>query len=178
MRDPSLASSSTSPPSFVLQQRDASKLSIERNLLDSTLPVTQPTAVPVLEHEQLQARPALPRRLFANVSRGFALRHPRAYWWIKRVVLYARGPRPKVDLPRKFLLIITAFAFSFIIFSNKTTAGQKISLPRPLYLPLHRVRPHQSHPTADSAVAIRYSCSSVHNRFRILRSRSVIPHTC
>ncbi|KAF9455061.1 hypothetical protein P691DRAFT_654976 [Macrolepiota fuliginosa MF-IS2] len=99
MQDASPAGSSTSPPSFVLQERDSGKLSGDHTLLGSATPLTQSTIVPLLEFEQPRTRPSLPSRILSNYSEGFALQHPKVYSWIKRVVLYARGPRPKEDLP-------------------------------------------------------------------------------
>ncbi|KXN83895.1 hypothetical protein AN958_00975 [Leucoagaricus sp. SymC.cos] len=98
MQDPSTASSSTPPPSFVLHERDSHKLSAERALLDLAAPSSESGVVPVLEQEQ-RPRSSFQRRFFTNCSSRLAVHHPRTHLWIKRVVLYVRGPRPKEDLP-------------------------------------------------------------------------------
>lgn len=99
MPEPSLASSSTSPPSFVLQERDGRKLSLERALIEPSTGLNQQ----VLDSEQPQARKSIAKNLAARYSRRFALQYPKAYSWTKRAILYVRGPQPKEDLLRTSL---------------------------------------------------------------------------
>jgi hypothetical protein len=100
MQDRSPSSSSTSPPSFVLQKRDVRKCSTEQVLLDPSLPSSAPSGASTSTiHEQRP--PSLTRRIFANTSRNVALRFPKTYRWTKRVVLYVRGPQPSEELSRE-----------------------------------------------------------------------------
>lgn len=94
MQDSSPASSSASPTSFLLREREAGKLSCEH------LTVTSSGSRVTPELDQSQLQPTAYQRMFTSCSERVAFRHPRVYSWIKQVVLYVRGPRPKEDLPR------------------------------------------------------------------------------
>lgn len=56
------------------------------------------------ELDTLYGEPIIPQPTrqswLTRTSRSFITRNPRTGAWITKVVLYVRGPRPKVDLPR------------------------------------------------------------------------------
>ncbi|EKM83565.1 hypothetical protein AGABI1DRAFT_50810 [Agaricus bisporus var. burnettii JB137-S8] len=42
---------------------------------------------------------SIPKRIFLGTSRNISVRFPRTHTWLKRAVLYVRGPQPSEDIP-------------------------------------------------------------------------------
>ena len=170
MQESSIASSSVSPTSFLLRERDSGKLSPDH------LTATSGELRAMSEIDQPSSQSTTCQRMFTSFSQWVAFRHPRAYSSAKQIILYVRGPRPKEDLSCMLFPLCLSSIWTLSC-SNKPSARQEISPLWSLYIPFLRVYSTQIHSSFLYTLAVRCPCRGLHHWLCVFRTGAIFLHS-